>query len=109
MSSTYYPTVRAARILYDSDRSSASSSDDAVVVGWVKTNKLILAISIAYGSKATIASTFKLQWKNVTDSGTYADVAATGEAKYAATSSVLSNGNAVTSTEKRNTYTGGYT
>ena len=109
MTSTYYPTVKAARILYDSDRSSASSSDDAAVVGWVKTNKFILAISIAYGAKDITAATFKLQWENVTDAGSYADVAATGEVKYAATSSVLVNSSVVTSTEKRNSYTGGYT
>jgi hypothetical protein len=104
----YYPTARASRILYDADRSSASSSDDASVTGWVKTAKFIVAVSIAYGSKATTASTFKLQWRNVTDGGSFADVGSSGEIVYASTSAVLSDENAVTSTEKRNSYTGGY-
>ncbi|MDD1736587.1 MAG: hypothetical protein LUQ21_03925, partial [Methanothrix sp.] len=75
MGTSYYPQLLASRILYDSDRSSASSANDADVAGWLKTRKFILATQIGYDGKDTAASAYKLQWRNVTDSGSFADVA----------------------------------
>jgi len=79
------------------------ANDDADVTSWTKTNKIILATQIGYNAKDTAASAFKLQWRNVTDAGAFADVAATGEVKYSATSAVLADGTAVTTTSRRGT------
>ncbi len=98
---TYYPQLLASRILWDSDRSSASSVDDADVTAWVKANKIIVACQIGYNGKDTTASAYKLQWRNVTDSGSFADVSSTGEVIYSASSSTLVDGTAVTSTTRR--------
>jgi hypothetical protein len=98
---TYYPQLLSSRILRDSDRSSVSASDNAIVGGWVVTDKFILATCIGYNGRDTAASAYKLQWRNVTASGSFADVAATGEIKYAATSAVLADGTALTSGNAR--------
>jgi hypothetical protein len=98
---TYYPQLHASRILYDSDRSSASSADDSSVTGISLNTKFIVACQIGYNGKDTAASAYKLQWRDVTDSGTFADVASTGEIKWAGSSAVLTDGTAVTSTTRR--------
>jgi len=51
---------------------------------WNKNNDFILAVRI-YTSKGPLARAYKLRWRNVTDSGTFADVGATGEITYSAT------------------------
>lgn len=108
---TYYPNLLATRILYDSDRSSASASDDGDVANWIKTNKFILATLIGYDGKDTAAAAYKLRWRNETDNpgGSFTDLGATGEMKYAASSSVLSDGTALTEANHRCTGPGGMT
>lgn len=91
---TYYPSYYADRLLYDTNRSGIAA-DNIDVTNWPKTSKFIIAIMIGYVGKDTAASAYKLQWRNVTDSGVFADVAATGEMKYSATSAVLVDGNSV--------------
>lgn len=97
---TWYPSLAASRILSDADRSSLSSTDNGDVTALAKGN-FILATVIGYDGEDTAASAYKLQWRDVTDSGSFADVASTGEIKWAASSSVLADGNAVTSSERK--------
>lgn len=96
---TYWPTQLLSRLLSDTDRS-VLAADDGDVTGFTP-GKFILATQIGYNGKDTAASAYKLQWRNVTAAGAFADVAATGECKWSATSNVLADGTAVTSTTRR--------
>lgn len=102
MTTIYYPQLLASRILNDS-RVDQSGADDGDVAGWDPSAQIILATQIGYNGKDTGASAFKLRWRNETDNpgGAFADVGSTGEVKYAATSSVLSDGTALTSGNAR--------
>jgi hypothetical protein len=105
---TYYPQLLRSRLLSDADRS-VLAGDDADVTAWIKTNKFILATQIGYDGKDTAASAYKLQWRNVTDAGSFADVGVTGECKYSSSSGVLADGTAVTSTTRKCTAASGQT
>ncbi len=61
----------------------------------------ILATQIGYNGKDTAAAAYKLQWRDETDNpgGSFTDVGATGEVKYAASSDSLVNGSSVSITE----------
>jgi len=102
MGGTYYPQLLASRILNDS-RVDQSGADDGDVTGWDPSAQIILATQIGYNGKDTAASAYKLQWRNETDNpgGSFADVGASGEVKYAATSSALSDGTALTEVNSR--------
>lgn len=93
---TYYPNLLESRILNDY-RVDQSGIADGDVVDWNKTLQIILATQIGYDGKDTAASAYKLQWRNVTDSGSFADVSSTGEVKWATSSSSLVDGTALTS------------
>jgi hypothetical protein len=107
---TYFPQLLASNLLYDSDRSSIAG-DNADVSNWNKADKIILAIQVGYNGKDTAASTYKLQYRDETDDpgGSFVDVGASGEVKYAASSAVLVDDNAVTSGEARCTDPGNQT
>jgi len=94
---TYYPTLGASRIA-DANRVDKSLADDGDVTGWVKTNDFILATRI-YGSKGAYNYAYTLKWRNVTDSGSFAAVGATGEISYAA-DTVLVDGQALPTESK---------
>lgn len=89
---TYYPTLGASRIA-DANRVDKSLVDNGDVTGWVKTNDFILATRI-YGSKGAYNYAYTLKWRNVTDSGSFAAVGATGEISYNA-DTVLVDGQAL--------------
>jgi hypothetical protein len=99
---SYYPSIQHSRFLKDADRSVWTTADDADF-SLPTRGKIILAIEVGYDGKDTTASAYKLQWRDVTDAGSFTgggtnggDVAATGEVKYAATSAVLTDGTALT-------------
>jgi len=88
------PVLTATRIL-DADRTAlAADNTDYTVNKGTKPN-LIYVVQLDE-EKGAWASTYKLQWKNTTDSGGFADLAATGEINYSATTN-LAQGTAVTS------------
>ena len=76
LASTYYVDLTASRIA-NSSRVDQSGSDDGDVIDWVKTDEIILAIQIGT-SKGPIARSYKLRWRNVSDSGSFVDVAHSG-------------------------------
>jgi hypothetical protein len=78
-----------------------SAANDGDVTGHAKATQIIVATQIGYNGKDTAASAYKLQWRNVTDAGAFADVGATGECKWAASSGVLADGTALTSGNAR--------
>ena len=94
LTTVYYPSLGASRIA-DASRVDQSGADDGDVTGWVKTADFILATRI-YGSKGAYNFAYKLKWRNVTDSGTFADVGATGEISFTA-DTVLGDGTTLTS------------
>jgi len=93
----FYPSLGASRIA-DANRIDKSLADNGDVTGWVKTNDIILATRI-YGSKGAYNYAYTLKWRNVTDSGSFAAVGATGEISYA-TDTVLVDGQALPTESK---------
>ncbi len=96
MTTAYYPSELASRILLDSDRSSLSAADNGDVTGLDRATKIIVAVVLGYDGKDTTASAYKLQWRNetVNPGGAFSDVASTGEIRFG-TSATLVDGNAV--------------
>lgn len=97
----YYPQIQHSRFLSDADRSVLTVADDANLTAFVK-GKIILAIMIGYNGKDTLASAYKLQWRDVTDGGSFTgggnnggDVGAAGEVKYSASSAAMADGDAI--------------
>ena len=82
---TYYAVQGGSRIL-NSLRVDQSGSDNADVTNWGMGNDFILAVNINSNGKETEAAQYKLRWRNVTDVGSFVDVASTGEIKFGATS-----------------------
>lgn len=99
--SNYYPQVISARFCLDSDRSAMTGSDNTNVYAQPKNQKFILAIQIGYNGKDTLASYFKLRWRQV--GGTFADIGGATEIRFSATSAVLVDGTEVTSGTRRTT------
>lgn len=79
---TYYVDLTASRIA-DASRSDQSGSDDTDVINWVKADDFILATQVGT-SKGPLDRRYKLRWRDVTDAGSFADVAASGEISYTA-------------------------
>jgi len=77
------------------------------VTGWTKTNDFILAVGVETEAAKKCASTIQIQWRDATDVGSFAALAATGEMKFGATN--LVDGNAVTSGEAGTTPSGAQT
>lgn len=69
--------ILSASRIADSDKVDQSNSDDGNVVDWVKANEIILATQINT-SKGPIARQYRLHWRNVTDGGSFAQVAHSG-------------------------------
>jgi hypothetical protein len=72
-----------------------SGADDVDITGWTKTDEFIIAININSAGKETEPAAYKLKWRDVTDEGVFADVAATGEIDYDITDSSWADGDAV--------------
>ena len=100
-----YWEVSGSRIL-DANRVDISGADNTYGHTCYE-DPFILAVCV-YTSKGPLARNISLYWRNLTDGGTFAPLGATGQLAYS-TDTVLSNDNAVTSTEKRCTAVGGYT
>ncbi|NIS69994.1 MAG: hypothetical protein GTO12_13940 [Proteobacteria bacterium] len=77
----YYAVMGGARIC-DTDRVDQSGSDDNPVTGWAIGADFIVCININSGGKETEAAQYKLRWRNVTDSGSYADLGTSGQLTY---------------------------
>lgn len=92
MAGVEYVVLKTSRIA-NSDRADQSGSDGGDVAGWVKTADFILGIQIDC-EKGPIARAYKLQWRDVTAAGSFADVGAATEISYAATT-VLVDGAAL--------------
>lgn len=90
------PDLNASRILNGSRVPQAA--DDTPVTGWTKSDSFIVAFQLDEKFGPWTAA-YKIRWRNVTDSGSFADLAATGEMKWA-TDTDLQNGNAVLIGEK---------
>jgi len=78
-----YIDLTASRIA-DANRASKVAGDDIDAMEWPRTNDFILATQVASSTKVQDRR-YKLRWRDVTDSGTFADVASTGEISYTAT------------------------
>lgn len=98
------PILYASRILNASRV--AQAADNTGVAGWTKTNEFIVVFQLDE-EKGPWTAAYKLQWRNDTDSptGTYNDLASTGEIKWGSATD-LANGNAVVIGEKACTATG---
>jgi len=95
---TYYPdNITASRILNGS-LEDQSGVDDGDVVGWDKSNPFVIAVGVGCSNKTKdpVAGTFKLRWRDVTDSGSFEDVGVSGEIKYTDTTNLV-DGNTIAS------------
>ncbi|KKN86544.1 hypothetical protein LCGC14_0267200 [marine sediment metagenome] len=62
------------------------------VTGWVKTNKLILSYGIVSTKHTPTAASFTLQWRNVTDAGSFTNlVSGSGELRTGVSAGLLVN------------------
>jgi len=99
MTVVYYVILSASRIA-NASRVDQSGSDDGDVIDWVKANEFILATLVST-SKGPIDRQYRLHWRNVTDGGSFAEVASTGQVKWAAAAdTVLVDGTTLTSGNK---------
>jgi hypothetical protein len=72
---------------------------DIDITGWLLSWRMIFATMWDSDDMNSIDGDFQLQWRNVTDAGSFADLTATGEVKWA-TDTDLVNDNAVVSDER---------
>ena len=100
---TYYPSLSGSRIANATRVWQAV--EDAIITGWDKAADFILATAITEPSKAELSYAYKLQWRNKTDAGTFADVGSTGDITYSAVTDLV-DGNAVLTGESGCTGTG---
>lgn len=100
MGTIYYINLTASRIA-NSSREDQSGSDDGNVIDWPKANEIILCIQIGT-SKGPIARAYRLHWRNVTDEGSFVEVAHSGgQIEWAtATETVLEDGTTLGSGNK---------
>ena len=86
MATVYYPTLEGSRIANATRVWQAV--EDAGKTGWDKTADFILATALAT-SKGPLAYAYKLQWRNKTDGGSFADVGSTGEITFSAATDLV--------------------
>lgn len=102
-------TVAGSRI-FNSSRA-AQAAEDVSVTNWDKTAVFIMTIgvqtSVAGGERCNSGDSYTVQWRNKTDAGAWTNLGTTGEIRRE-TSSVLVDGNALTSAENGITGTGTY-
>ena len=91
---TAKPVLIATRIL-DADRTALAADNTDYTVNKSTKPNLIYVVQVDE-EKGAWSATYKLQWKNTTDAGSLADLAATGEITWVATTSLV-QGTAVTS------------
>lgn len=82
--------------------------EDADVTNWVLTDDVVYCSMVEAVGHGGASGTLQLRWRNVTDSGTFAALSASGELTWSATTD-LANGNAVASGEEVCTPTAGVT
>jgi hypothetical protein len=105
MPGPYYAAMGGTRIC-DTDRVDQSGADDTGVTDWVIGTDFIVCVNINSGGKDTEAAQYKLRWRNVTDSGSYADLGAAGELTYNS-STVLVQGTDIAEGTRRCSSQGG--
>lgn len=81
----------------NADRSWAAAQDISVT-GWIKTSDFILADMLETTVHNSPTATVRLEWRNLTDSGSWTILAATGQLKFGATN--LVGGNPIIHTEE---------
>lgn len=92
---TYYLAVQSSRILADADRSPLADINGSIT-DFLR-GKIILATELGLNTRDTQDAAYRLDWRNVTDGGSFAAVAATGEVKWStSTGCGVADGGAVT-------------
>lgn len=74
-------------------------NEDTVVTGWTKEDDFIVAVMNEATGHSGASGTIELYWRNATDAGSFATLAATGELNWTGTTNLV-NGNAVSSGEE---------
>ena len=83
----------------DNATRSLGNSEDTPVTGWDKADPFIVALAWeATAGKGTPNNTYQLQWRNLTDSGAWTTLAATGALNWTGATDLVNN-NALTSGE----------
>lgn len=73
---------------------------DTSVTDWTKTDEVIFSANAASGSHTPDLESFKLQWRNKSDSGAFADlVTGSGELRAGTSAGCITNGNPVGSSD----------
>lgn len=98
--------VGAARYA-SATRVDQSGSDDGDVTGWNQANDFIIGIRLYHETAIALTRSVRLQWRNITDSGSFADVSTTGEIRYTAVTNLV-DGNPLLVGEKLCDAEGGY-
>jgi hypothetical protein len=93
-------TLDASRFA-NATRVDQSGDDDYDVIDWDPDDDFILATTVYTAGLNTVDRSIRLQWRNLTDSGSFADVSTTGEIRYTADTDLV-DGNPLTSGERIN-------
>lgn len=96
MGQTYYPEMGASKFAWDVNLQDISRVNDADVTNWYSSRIVVLCTNIVSGGKDTTGCAYKLQWRDETDNpgGSFTDVGATGEVKWATSSEYETDGSA---------------
>lgn len=90
--------VDGARIGKDGVSIIWQAACDTAVTNWTKTDEVIFVANALSSSHAPASESFKLQWRNKSDSGTFADlVTGSGELRAGTSAGCITNGDAVAS------------
>lgn len=76
--------VLGASRIANATRVDQSEADDADVTDWLQADDFIIATRLYHDDASAVERALKLQWRNVTDAGSFADVTDTGEITYSA-------------------------
>lgn len=75
------------------------ANEDVDVTGWTKANDFIFAAAVESGAHSSATGTLQLRWRDVSDSGSFAALASTGEINWTGATD-LADGTAVATGEK---------
>jgi hypothetical protein len=104
---TYVLDVVASRF-GEADRTPLGSADDQDITGWVVGTDFILAVTWST-NKGPMDRALRVEWRNVTDEGTFAPVGATGEITYNADTVIVDEEDIAWSERICTTQPSGYT
>lgn len=76
------PVLNASRLLTATLGNLGTGADDEDISSYTKSNEFVVCAQLDEQSGPWNGHTYRLRWRNVTDSGSFADLASTGQIKW---------------------------